>query len=136
MNMWKKETKRQLSNPEEKRTAVDIAGKNAIEREKLKDERITELQAQLDATKKGLAKALDTIDSLNRAEMIPIIKANYNIPDSEINALATDTMADMVETTRILKRSPYAASVRPGAEEEAHDARFTVPKKFKYGKEA
>jgi hypothetical protein len=120
-------------NNEATDSAVVIAGKNAIERERVSELKIAELTAQLDATKKGLAKALDTIDSMNRAEMIPIIKANYNLDAADINALSTDTMDNMVATTRILKRSSMAASIRPGVEEPALDDKLTMPKKFKYG---
>ena len=116
----------------EVKDAVSIAGKNAIEREKQKDDEILKLTAQLDSTKKALGVALDTIDSINRRDMIPIIMDNYNLPKADITQLSTDTMSSMVDQVKIFKHP--AAGVRPGAAEAATDARFTVPSKFKYGR--
>ena len=110
----------------------DIAGKNAmLENEQLKIEN-TQLKAQLDAVKKALVKAQDTIEHQERARMIPILKANTTMTDAEIYALDAATMLELCSTFRILKRP--IAGVKPAADEgEEFDAKLTVPNKFRFG---
>jgi len=110
----------------------DIASKNAmIENEQLKIEN-AQLKVQLDIAKKALVKDHETIESQERAKMIPFIKANTIKTDAEIDAMDAAAMFELIDNLRILKRP--IAGVKPGADEgEEFDAKLTVPNKFRFG---
>ena len=115
-------------------TGSEIVGKNALfDNEQLKIEN-TNLKVQLDAVKKALVKAQDTIELQERAKMIPVILANTSMTKEEVYRMDLDTMFSLTETFRILKRPPASvAGVKPGADEgEGLDARLTVPNKFRF----
>jgi len=126
-----------LSNTEDKpaQDSVDVVGKNALVENEMLKTKVAELTAQLDATKKGLAKALDMQEQQEKARMVPLILANTNLTKEEVMAMDTPSMFDLTETFRILKHSPMAASVRPGNDDEEQDVRSTIRNKFKYSKD-
>jgi len=111
----------------------DIAGRNAVvENEQLKLEN-TQLRSQLDAVKKALVKAQDTIEVQERARMIPVLKAGTTMTDAEIHALDTSAMHELCDNLRIL-RLPVA-SVKPGSDEDLSSV-LTVPNKFRFGRKS
>jgi len=112
----------------------DVAGKNAmVENELLKIEN-TNLRTQLDAVKKALLKAQDTIEQQERAKMIPVILSNTSMTKEEVYAMDTESMFSLTETFRILKKPPTSiAGVKPAADDDGSDSRLRVPNKFKYG---
>jgi len=116
-------------------SAVSIAGKAAIvENEQLKLE-LVNVKAERDTLTKALAIATETIVAEKRAKLIPEILSNTNLTKEEVSAMSLDTMFDLKQTFAIMKRSPSAASVRPGVDDGEQDARSTVPNKYKYGKD-
>ena len=119
---------------EKKMDDSDVAGKNAmVENELLKIEN-TNLKTQLDAVKKALVKAQDTIEHQERAKMIPVILANTSMTKEEVYAMDTDSMFSLTETFRILKKPPTpVAGVKPAADEDESNSRLRVPNKFRYG---
>ena len=119
---------------EKKMDDSDVAGKNAmVENELLKIEN-TNLKTQLDAVKKALVKAQDTIEHQERAKMIPVILANTSMTKEEVYAMDTDSMFSLTETFRILKKPPTpVAGVKPSADEDESTSRLRVPNKFRYG---
>lgn len=125
-----------MATPEidDAKSAVSVAGKAAIvENEQLKLELVS-VKAERDSLTKALAIATETIVAEKRAKLIPKILDNTNLTPTEVNAMSLDTMFDLTQTFNIMKHVPSAASVRPGMDAEAEDARSTVPNKFLYGK--
>jgi len=123
-----------LSEPKNEKDTIDVAAKNAmVENELLKKENL-QLRAQLDSVQKALVRVQETVESQERAKMVPIILANTNMTREEVLAMDTESMFSLTETFRILKRPPAGvAGVKPAIDAEDTNSRLTVPGKFRFG---
>ena len=118
---------------EKEKDVSDIAGRNAVvENEQLKIEN-THLKSQVDALKKALVKAQDTIEQQERARMIPFLRSGTTMADAEIYAMDTGAMHELCDALRLMRQP--VASVKPGADEEGSPV-LTVPNKFRFGRKA